>query len=120
MESLLSTYDNELGILGDTEAAVKELGRVCIKLRPVMSPRAAAFRFSITSGPSGIVIELPISHHTSCNECPDGSMHRVPGLDAVSGAISATIDSRAEDSCKKQLIQKPIQVVPVIFSQVTE
>ena len=33
VESLLSTYDNELGILGDKEVAVKELGRVCIKLR---------------------------------------------------------------------------------------
>eukprot|EP00644_Phytophthora_capsici_P012190 jgi/Phyca11/119485/e_gw1.38.47.1 len=43
VESLLSTYGNELGMLGDTVEAVKELGRVHIKLRPVKSPRAAAF-----------------------------------------------------------------------------
>ncbi|CAI5723423.1 unnamed protein product [Hyaloperonospora brassicae] len=60
VESLLSIYGNELGMLGDTETAVKELRRVLIKLRSMKSPRAAAFRVSIYSGPSGIVVELPI------------------------------------------------------------
>ncbi|CAI5728047.1 unnamed protein product [Hyaloperonospora brassicae] len=60
VESLLSIYGNELGMLGDTETAVKELGRVLIELRSMKSPRATAFRVSITSRPSGIVVELPI------------------------------------------------------------
>ncbi|CAH0490743.1 unnamed protein product [Peronospora farinosa] len=116
VESLLSTYGNELGMLGDTEAAVKELGRVCIKLRPVKSPRAAAFRVSITSGPSGIVIELPIITRRA-SEFPDGSMHRVPGQDAVSGAIYLSLSTPEQRIRAKFLFQKPIRVVPVIFSQ---
>lgn len=116
VESLLSTYGNELGMLGDTEAAVKELGRVHIKLRPVKSPRAAAFRVSITSGPSGIVIELPIITRRA-SEFPDRSMHRVPGQDAVSGAIYLSLSTPEQKMRAKFLFQKPIRVVPVIFSQ---
>ncbi|GMG16009.1 unnamed protein product [Phytophthora fragariaefolia] len=116
VESLLSTYGNELGMLGDTEAAVKELGRVHIKLRPVKSPRAAAFRVSITSGPSGIVIELPIITRRA-SEFPDRSMHRVPGQDAVSGAIYLSLATPEQKMRAKFLFQKPIRVVPVIFSQ---
>ncbi|KUF83424.1 Type I inositol 3 [Phytophthora nicotianae] len=116
VESLLSTYGNELGMLGDTEAAVKELGRVHIKLRPVKSPRAAAFRVSITSGPSGIVIELPIITRRA-SEFPDRSMHRVPGQDAVSGAIYLSLSTPEQKMRAKFLFQKPIRVIPVIFSQ---
>ncbi|GMF34484.1 unnamed protein product [Phytophthora lilii] len=116
VESLLSTYGNELGMLGDTEAAVKELGRVHIKLRPVKSPRAAAFRVSITSGPSGIVVELPIITRRA-KEFPDRSMHRVPGQDAVSGAIYLPLSTPEQKMRAKFLFQKPIRVVPVIFSQ---
>uniref|UniRef100_M4C4P3 THH1/TOM1/TOM3 domain-containing protein n=1 Tax=Hyaloperonospora arabidopsidis (strain Emoy2) TaxID=559515 RepID=M4C4P3_HYAAE len=116
VESLLSTYGNELGMLGDTETAVKELGRVHIKLRPVKSPRAAAFRVSITSGPSGIAIELPIITRRA-SEFPERSMHRVPGQDAVSGAIYLPLSTPEEKMRAKFLFQKPIRVVPVIFSQ---
>ncbi|KAG4236201.1 hypothetical protein PC116_g15698 [Phytophthora cactorum] len=116
VESLLSTYGNELGMLGDTEAAVKELGRVLIKLRPVKSPRAAAFRVSITSGPSGIVIELPIITRRA-SEFPDRSMHRVPGQDTVSGAIYLSLSTPEQKMRAKFLFQKPIRVIPVIFSQ---
>ncbi|CAI5730729.1 unnamed protein product [Hyaloperonospora brassicae] len=116
VESLLSTYGNELGMLGDTETAVKELGRVHIKLRPVKSPRAAAFRVSITSGPSGIVVELPIITRRA-SEFPERSMHRVPGQDAVSGAIYLPLSTPEERMRAKFLFQKPIRVVPVIFSQ---
>ncbi|KAG7384505.1 Phosphatidylinositol 3,4,5-trisphosphate-dependent Rac exchanger 2 protein [Phytophthora pseudosyringae] len=116
VESLLSTYGNELGMLGDTEAAVKELGCVHIKLRPVKSPRAAAFRVSITSGPSGIVIELPIITRRA-SEFPDRSMHRVPGQDAVSGAIYLPLSTSEQKVRAKFLFQRPIRVVPVIFSQ---
>ncbi|KAL3662749.1 hypothetical protein V7S43_012152 [Phytophthora oleae] len=116
VESLLSTYGNELGMLGDTEAAVKELGRVHIKLRPVKSPRAAAFRVSITSGPSGIVIELPIITRRA-SDFPDRSMHRVPGQDAVSGAIYLSLSTPEQKMRAKFLFQRLIRVVPVIFSQ---
>ncbi|OWZ21425.1 Type I inositol-3,4-bisphosphate 4-phosphatase [Phytophthora megakarya] len=116
VESLLSTYGNELGMLGDTEAAVKELGRVNIKLRPVKSPRAAVFRVSITSGQSGIVIELPIITRGGY-EFPDRSMHRVRGQDAVSGAIYLPLSTPEQKMRAKFLFQKPIKVVPVIFSQ---
>ncbi|CAH0479028.1 unnamed protein product [Peronospora belbahrii] len=116
VESLLSTYGNELGMLGDTEAAVKELRRVRIKLRPVKSPRAAAFRVSITSGPSGIVVELPIITRRA-SKFPDRSMHRVPGQDAVFGAIYLPLSTPEQRTRAKFLFQKPIQVVPVIFSQ---
>ncbi|KAL7694197.1 putative inositol 3,4-bisphosphate 4-phosphatase [Plasmopara halstedii] len=116
VESLLSTYGNELGMLGDTEAAVKELGRVQIKLRPVKSPRAAAFRVSITSGPSGFVIELPIITRQA-GEFPHRSMHRVPGQDAVSGAIYLWLSTPEQKMRAKFLFQKLIRVVPVIFSQ---
>jgi hypothetical protein len=116
VESLLSTYGNELGMLGDTEAAVKELGRVHIKLRPVKSPRAAAFRVSITSGVSGIVIELPIITRRA-SDFPDRSMHRVPGQDAVSGAIYLPLSTPEQKMRAKFLFQRPIRVVPVIFSQ---
>ncbi|KAF4136683.1 hypothetical protein GN958_ATG14109 [Phytophthora infestans] len=115
-ESLLSTYGNELGMLGDTEAAVKELARVHVKLRPVKSPRAATFRVSITSGPSGIVIELPIITRRA-SEFPDRSMHRVPGQDAVSGAIYLPLSTPEQKMRAKFLFQKPIRVIPVIFSQ---
>lgn len=116
VESLLSTYGNELGMLGDTEAAVKELGRVQIKLRPVKSPRAATFRVSITSGSSGFVIELPIITRRA-SEFPDRSMHRVPGQDAVSGAIYLSLLTPEQRMRAKFLFQKPIRVIPVIFSQ---
>ncbi|KAL4102196.1 hypothetical protein PRIC1_005943 [Phytophthora ramorum] len=116
VESLLSTYGNELGMLGDTEAAVKELGRIHIKLRPVKSPRAASFRVSITSGPSGIVIELPIITRRG-SEFPDRSMHRVPGQDAISGAIYLPLSTPEQKMRAKFIFQKPICVVPVIFSQ---
>ncbi|KAI9921036.1 hypothetical protein PsorP6_001244 [Peronosclerospora sorghi] len=36
-------YGTELGMLGDTEAAVKELARVQLKLRPVKSPGPQRF-----------------------------------------------------------------------------
>ncbi|KAK1931830.1 Type I inositol 3 [Phytophthora citrophthora] len=116
VESLLSTYGNELGMLGDTVEAVRELGRVHIKLRPVKSPRAAAFRVSITSGPSGITIELPIITRRA-SDFPDRSMHRVPGQDAVSGAIYLSLSTPEQKMRAKFLFQRAIRVVPVIFSQ---
>ena len=44
-------------------------------------------------------------------------MHRVPGLDAVSGAIYLPLSTPEQRIRAKFLFQKPIQVVPVIFSQ---
>lgn len=103
-------------MLGDTVEAVKELGRVHIKLRPVKSPRAAAFRVSITSGPSGIIIELPIITRRA-SDFPDRSMHRVPGQDAVSGAIYLSLSTPEQKMRAKFLFQRLIRVVPVVFSQ---
>ncbi|RLN49063.1 hypothetical protein BBJ28_00013110, partial [Nothophytophthora sp. Chile5] len=116
VESLLSTYGKELGMLGDTEAAVKELARVQIKLRPVKTPRAAAFRVSITSGPSDIMIELPIITRRA-SEFPDRSMHRTPGQDALSGAVYLPLSTAEQKQRAKSLFRKPIRVVPVLFSQ---
>ncbi|RLN10635.1 hypothetical protein BBJ28_00005567, partial [Nothophytophthora sp. Chile5] len=116
VESLLSTYGKELGMLGDTEAAVKELARVQIKLRPVKTPRAAAFRVSITSGPSDIMIELPIITRRA-SEFPDRSMHRTPGQDAFSGAVYLPLSTAEQKQRAKSLFRKPIRVVPVLFSQ---
>ncbi|KAI9919736.1 hypothetical protein PsorP6_017477 [Peronosclerospora sorghi] len=112
VESLLSTYGTELGMLGDTEAAVKELARVQLKLRPVKSLRAAAFRVSITAGPASIVIELPII--TRCAiDFLDRCMNRIPDQDTRSGGHLP----RARDARGAPAGHKPIPVVPVLFSQ---
>lgn len=116
VESLLSTYSNEAGMLGDMEAAVKELSRVLIKLRPVQTPREADFRVSVTSGPLGIVIELPI---IVCdpNDFPDRNMHRVPGQDAFTGAVYCPLTSNEQIDRAKRVFRKTISVKSVLFSQ---
>lgn len=116
VESLLSTYSNEIGMLGDTEGAVRELARVQIKLRPVETPRAAAFRVSITCGSTGFVIEVPIIT-CSPSSFPDRSMHRVPGQDAATGAVYLPLSSANEKARAKKVFCKPISIVPVIFTQ---
>lgn len=116
VESLLSTYSNEAGMLGDMEAAVKELSRVLIKLRPVQTPREADFRVSVTSGPLGIVIELPI---IVCdpNTFPDRNMHRVPGQDAFTGAVYCPLTSTEQIDRAKRVFRKTISVKSILFSQ---
>ena len=49
VESLLSTYTNEAGTLGEIDIAVRELACVQIELRAVLSPQAATLRISVTS-----------------------------------------------------------------------
>lgn len=116
VESLLSTYSNEAGMLGDMDGAVRELSRVHIRLKPVKTPRAAAFRVSITSGPAGIVVELPV---ITCrpSKFPDSSMHRVPGQDAATGAVYLPLSSAEQKQRAKRVFSNLITVVPVIFSQ---
>lgn len=116
VESLLSTYSNEAGMLGDMDAAVKELARVLIKLRPVQTPREAEFRVSVTSGPLGIVIELPIIVCDS-NDYPDRNMHRVPGQDAFTGAVYCPLTSSEQIDRAKRVFRKTISVKTVLFSQ---
>ncbi|KAF1321913.1 Type i inositol-3,4-bisphosphate 4-phosphatase, partial [Globisporangium splendens] len=116
VESLLSTYSNEAGMLGDMEAAVKELSRVLIKLRPVQTPREADFRVSVTSGPLGIVIELPI---IVCdpNKYPDRNMHRIPGQDAFTGAVYCPLTSNEQIDRAKRVFHRTISVKSILFSQ---
>jgi hypothetical protein len=121
VESLLSTYSNEAGMLGDMDVAVKELGKVQIKLRPVTSPRAASFRVAITSGPSGFIIELPL---ILCDpsEHRDRNMHCIPGQDSNNGAVffpimQDTTKASEFETRLKYILSKTIRVVPVLFSQ---
>ncbi|KAI9918293.1 hypothetical protein PsorP6_011702 [Peronosclerospora sorghi] len=97
VESLLSTYGTELGMLGDTEAAVKELARVQLKLRPVNRPGPQ--RFASRSRPD-----------------PRAFMHRIPDQDARSGVFCLALGTPEERLRAKFLFQKPIPVVPVLFS----
>lgn len=116
VESLLSTYSNEAGMLGDMEAAVKELGRVRIKLKPVQSPQAAGFRVSVSSSRSGIIVELPL---IICDPdaYPARSMHRIPGQDALTGAVYCPLYTDEQRECMKRILRRNIRVVPVLFSQ---
>lgn len=116
VESLLSTYSNEAGMLGDMEAAVKELGRVRIKLKPVQSPQAAGFRVSVSSSRSGIVVELPL---IICDPeaYPARSMHRIPGQDALTGAVYCPLYTDEQREGMKRIVRRNIRVVPVLFSQ---
>lgn len=116
VESLLSTYSNEAGMLGDMDAAVKELARVLIKLRPVETPLKADFRVSVTSGPLGIVIELPIIV-CDARAYPDRNMHRVPGQDAFTGAVYCPLTSSEEIDRAKRVFRRTIRVKTVLFSQ---
>ncbi|TYZ59706.1 hypothetical protein PybrP1_011111 [[Pythium] brassicae (nom. inval.)] len=116
VESLLSTYSNEAGMLGDMDAAVKELSRVLIKLRPVQTPREADFRVSVTSGPLGIVIELPVIV-CDAHEFPARNMHRVPGQDAFTGAVYCPLTSSEQIDRAKRVFRKTISVKTVLFSQ---
>ncbi|TMW67121.1 hypothetical protein Poli38472_012237 [Pythium oligandrum] len=116
VESLLSTYSKEAGMLGDMEAAVHELERVRIKFRPVATPRAAQFRVSVTSGQDGLVMELPL---ITCSPMSHRarSMHRVPGQDATTGAVYLNLTSEEQWTRLRRVLNGTISVVPVIFSQ---
>ncbi|DAZ93772.1 TPA: hypothetical protein N0F65_010464 [Lagenidium giganteum] len=116
VESLLSTYSHEAGMLGDMDAAVRELGRVQIRLRAVQTPQEADFRVSVTSSPRGVAIELPLILGDPA-AFPARNMHRVPGQDSRTGAVYLPVRSIDEWTRVKSVLQRSIHVVPVLFSQ---
>lgn len=127
VESLLSTYRKEAGMLGDMDAAVRELQRCRICLSRVNSPKEAEFRVALSTTPSGLLIELPL---ILCDphQYPERSMHRKLGQDRKSGAIyldPASLivsserqgDKNATDERLNRLFTSTISIVPVLFSQ---
>ncbi|OQR86919.1 type I inositol-3,4-bisphosphate 4-phosphatase [Thraustotheca clavata] len=107
VESLLSTVGSEAGMLGDMDAAVKALAYVQIRLRCVPDAASAAFSVAISSGPQGLVIELPLILSDNYTLAP--SMHRIPGQDRASGAVYCPFEVLSQ--------YMTIKVVPVLFTQ---
>ncbi|GLD96789.1 hypothetical protein PINS_up005472 [Pythium insidiosum] len=114
VESLLSTYRHEAGMLGDMDAAIRHLEQVRIKLRPVQSSRAAQFRVSMTTSSQGLVMELPLIVEAPSTQ---RSMHRIPGQDALTGAVYFALVSDEDWRRARNVFRHPISVVPVLFSQ---
>nr|CCA18756.1 type I inositol3 putative [Albugo laibachii Nc14]CCA25208.1 type I inositol3 putative [Albugo laibachii Nc14] len=127
VESLLSTYSKEAGMLGDMDAAIRELQRCRICLRRVNSPKDAEFRVALSTVPGGILIELPL---IMCDPHlhPERSMHRIPGQDRKSGAIfldpslikvssERQSHKNSTDERLNRLFTSTISVAPILFSQ---
>ncbi|KDO33012.1 hypothetical protein SPRG_01828 [Saprolegnia parasitica CBS 223.65] len=108
VESLISTVGSEAGMLGDMDAAVKALAYVTIRLRLVPDAASAAFSVAISSGPQGLVVELPLICSDNYTLAP--CMHRVPGQDLASGAVYCPVKLPPARALF-------IKVVPVLFNQ---
>lgn len=115
VESLLSTYGAEAGMLGDMDAAVKELSKVSITLRRTTSATRAMHRVLIKSRSDGrIYVELPLIDDPSRRDAKV-QMCRIHGQDLYTGAVY--FNSHDDLSSELETDSFNIDIVPILFTQ---